>query len=165
MPAKHKVVSITATWSCVSWCFRTRASTGVKAANLLSLLPEDSKARKATRNPSKRALQNCPTWKKLKPYSDELFKEVAIQRLIETDQIGLIASKLCICRPILILAYSGIWPYLVSDQIAIAARATRGVNIPNRKQTPKHIVASLKEQMNALLERFNVSCSARLILN
>lgn len=40
--------------------------------------------------------------------------------------------------------------------IAIAARATRGVAIPNRKQTRAQIIASFKKQMKALQARLNV---------
>jgi hypothetical protein len=40
--------------------------------------------------------------------------------------------------------------------IAIAARATRGVEIPDRKMTRKEIIRIFKEQMKALKERLNV---------
>jgi hypothetical protein len=40
--------------------------------------------------------------------------------------------------------------------IAIAARASRGAAVPNRKQTRAHIIASFKKQMKALRARLNV---------
>lgn len=40
--------------------------------------------------------------------------------------------------------------------ISIAARATRGIKIPDRKQTQKEIIAIFKKQMTALKERLNV---------
>ena len=41
--------------------------------------------------------------------------------------------------------------------IHIASRATRGVQIPNRKQTRVEIIMLFKAQMNKLKERLNVS--------
>ena len=40
--------------------------------------------------------------------------------------------------------------------IALAARSTRGVKIPDRKQTRRDIISIFKEQMTALKERLNV---------
>ena len=42
--------------------------------------------------------------------------------------------------------------------IEIAARATRGVNIPGRKRTREAIIKTFKEQMKALGERLNDVC-------
>jgi len=41
--------------------------------------------------------------------------------------------------------------------IAIAARSTKGVKIPNRKQTRGQIISSFKKQMSQLRARLNVS--------
>lgn len=69
-----------------SWC---------KKKNFLSMLPEDTKARKAQ---IKEKLEQthvndhfakAPPENKPEPYSDELFKEAAIQWLVETDQVRL----------------------------------------------------------------------------
>lgn len=59
------------------------------------MLPEDSKARKEASLEKLRQSQvedhfntvNPATREKPEPYSDELFKEAAIQWLIETDQV------------------------------------------------------------------------------
>jgi len=40
--------------------------------------------------------------------------------------------------------------------VDIAARATRGVKYPTRKQTRQAIIATFKKQMNALKNRLNV---------
>jgi hypothetical protein len=40
--------------------------------------------------------------------------------------------------------------------IAVAARATRAIKLPSRKQTRKEIVRIFKEQMKALKERLIV---------
>ena len=54
--------------------------------------------------------------------------------------------------------------------IEIAARATRGVNIPGRKRTREVIIKTFKEQMKALGERLNdvrvfMSVALRFLLN
>jgi len=41
--------------------------------------------------------------------------------------------------------------------VNIAARATRAVKFPSRKQTRQAIIRQFKEQMKALKERLNVS--------
>src|SRR5437879_2187941 len=47
--------------------------------------------------------------------------------------------------------------------VNIAARATRGVNLPSRKQTRNEIIRMFKEQMKALKERLNVSSLSFLL--
>jgi hypothetical protein len=49
--------------------------------------------------------------------------------------------------------------------ISIAARATRGAKIPDRKQTRKEIIRIFKEQMQALKERLNVHWNYLVSLN
>ena len=59
------------------------------------MLPEDTKARKAQiKVKLEQTLVNdhftkAPTENKPEPYSDELFKDAAIQWLVETDQVHL----------------------------------------------------------------------------
>lgn len=48
--------------------------------------------------------------------------------------------------------------------VNIAARSTRGVKFPSRKQTRREIIKQFKEQMKALKERLNVS-SILLLFN
>ena len=47
--------------------------------------------------------------------------------------------------------------------VNIAARATRGVKLPSRKQTRKEIIRTFKEQMKALKERLNMSSQSFLL--
>ncbi|PPR07906.1 hypothetical protein CVT24_002801 [Panaeolus cyanescens] len=71
-------------------------------------------------------------------YSDELFKEVAIEWLIETNQ------------PIQAFEHP-----TFKRMIELAARATRGIQLPTRKQTCAEILRMFKEQMKGLSERLN----------
>jgi hypothetical protein len=78
------------------------------------MLPEDSKAHKAELHKTMQQLQVNDHFKVVPPeekprlYSNELFKEAAIQWLIETDQVSCISFKFCIFSLTLILAYSDI---------------------------------------------------------
>lgn len=49
--------------------------------------------------------------------------------------------------------------------INIAARATRGIKLPSRKQTRNEILHMFKEQMKALKERLNVSSNHSVVLS
>ncbi|KAF8891446.1 hypothetical protein CPB84DRAFT_1641003, partial [Gymnopilus junonius] len=111
-----------------------------------SMLPEDSKARRAAlleetlhqtevdEHFQKQKLEDKP-----QPYSDKVFEEAAIQWLIETDQ------------PVQAFEHP-----TFKKMIEIAGRATREVKIPSRKQTRAAILKTFKEQMRALSERLNV---------
>jgi hypothetical protein len=49
--------------------------------------------------------------------------------------------------------------------IEVAARATRGVKIPGRKQTRQSIINMFKKQMQALRDRLNVClCSLAITI-
>ncbi|PPQ87326.1 hypothetical protein CVT26_004408, partial [Gymnopilus dilepis] len=74
------------------------------------------------------------------PYTDETFKQAAIEWLIETNQ------------PIQAFDHPKF-----QKMIDIASRATRDVKLPSRKQTRKEIIRQFKTQMTALKERLNVS--------
>ena len=50
------------------------------------------------------------------------------------------------------------------NMIDIAARATKGVKIPNRAQTRSEIIKLFKRNMTRLRERLNVSAIAYLTL-
>ncbi|KAF8809281.1 hypothetical protein BYT27DRAFT_7187967, partial [Phlegmacium glaucopus] len=108
------------------------------------MLPRDSKARRDAEREhlSQTLVEDHYTVQKPEdkpvPYSNELFKEAAIQWLVETDQ------------PIQAFEHP-----TYQKMIQIAARATKQVQIPNRKQTREAIVAKFKEQMRALRDRFN----------
>ncbi|PPQ81719.1 hypothetical protein CVT26_007781 [Gymnopilus dilepis] len=72
------------------------------------------------------------------PYSDELFKQAALEWLLETNQ------------PIQAFDHPKF-----QRMIDIASRATRGVKLPSRKQTRKEIICQFKMQMTALKECLN----------
>ena len=88
-------------------------------------------------------------------YMDEVFKEAAIQWLIETDQVYLIIySNISSHRhrqPISAFEHPSF-----QHMIHVASHATRGVKIPNRKQTRDEIIALFKMQMTKLKDRLNV---------
>ncbi|KAF9553129.1 hypothetical protein CPC08DRAFT_646011, partial [Agrocybe pediades] len=125
----------------LTWC---------KSNNFLSMLAEDTSARRVEEEENaKKALRqtqvNFPIAEKaeveepVQPYSDALFREAAIQWLVETNQ-----PIACVEHP------------SFKKMIDVAARATKGVNIPTRKKTHDAIIQEFKEQMNALSERLNV---------
>ncbi|KAF8150423.1 hypothetical protein BJ912DRAFT_869674, partial [Pholiota molesta] len=130
MASRHKGIYRT-------WC---------KTNSFISMLPEDTKARKADLLQKLEQSQVNEHFPKARPedkpvpYSDELFKEAAVRWLVETDQ------------PIQAFEHPSF-----KDMISTAARATRGVNIPGRKQARSHIMKSFRKQMLTLRERLNVS--------
>ncbi|KAJ7837442.1 hypothetical protein B0H13DRAFT_1463817, partial [Mycena leptocephala] len=73
------------------------------------------------------------------PYTDDIFREAAVEWLIDTDQ------------PIDALTHPKF-----KAMIDIAARATEGVNLPNRAQTRQQIIETFKDQMNRLKIRLHV---------
>ncbi|KAI1792038.1 hypothetical protein LXA43DRAFT_888178, partial [Ganoderma leucocontextum] len=112
--------------------------------NFASMLPKDSKARRddqAANNQSRidPHLKQRPAQERVVKYSDELFRTAAVEWLIATDQ------------PIQALEHPAF-----KNMIDIAARATEGVTIPNRKQTRKAIIDLFKANLTKLRERLNV---------
>ncbi|KAF8960961.1 hypothetical protein BDZ97DRAFT_1665051, partial [Flammula alnicola] len=73
------------------------------------------------------------------PYSDALFREAAVEWLVSTDQ------------PIQAFEHPSF-----KKMIDIAARATHGVTLPNRKATRKHIIQLFKKNLTGLRERLKV---------
>ncbi|KAJ7867927.1 hypothetical protein B0H14DRAFT_2246927, partial [Mycena olivaceomarginata] len=73
------------------------------------------------------------------PYTDDLFREAAVEWLIDTDQ------------PIDALTNPKF-----KVMIDIAVRATEGVNLPTRAQTRQQIIKTFKNQMNKLKIRLHV---------
>ena len=126
------------------------------------MLPEDAKARR------KEALEKLmeqtqvdehfhpvnPDDKPV-PYTDDVFKEAAIQWLIETDQVPFVlysnVSSHHRRQPISAFEHPSF-----QKMIHMASQATRGVKIPNRKQTRDEIIALFKTQMTKLKDRLNV---------
>ncbi|KAI0037709.1 hypothetical protein FA95DRAFT_1506641, partial [Auriscalpium vulgare] len=110
----------------------------------VSKLPGDVKSRKEKEKKANQSridshLQEKPAKERVIPYSDRLFREAAIQWLIETNQ------------PIQALEHPSF-----KNMIDIASRATNGVVIPGRKATRAEIINMFKAQMTALRNRLNV---------
>ncbi|KIM74771.1 hypothetical protein PILCRDRAFT_79704, partial [Piloderma croceum F 1598] len=85
-------------------------------------------------------LQEMPCKERVIPYTDALFRKAAIEWLVATDQ------------PIQALEHPAF-----QKMIGIAARATNGIIIPNRKATRQEIMNMFKNQLIHLKERLNVS--------
>ena len=90
-------------------------------------------------------------------YSNAVFREAAIEWLIETDQVTLslflIVSDLnnFKMQPIQALENSSF-----QKMIDVASRATKGVIIPNRKAARKHIIELFKKNLNNLRLKITV---------
>ncbi|KAJ7593826.1 hypothetical protein C8J56DRAFT_776467, partial [Mycena floridula] len=123
------------------WCKRN---------NFLSMLSEDSKARKtaadpnATPPPPPQEQSHVDTHfpvltEKPVTYSDTLMEEAALEWLIETDQPICALEHPAFCR-----------------MMDIAAKATRGIALPNWKLTRERIISLFKKQMARLRDKFKV---------
>lgn len=137
------------------------------------MLPDDSKARRKQALDENLRQTNvndhfkpAPKEEKLEPYSDELFKQTAIEWLIVTNQV----KNLIHINDITLISSSVTQPIQAFDHEAFqkmintAARATRGINLPSRKQTRNEIIRMFKEQMKALKERLNVSSTSFVLM-
>ncbi|KAF8882548.1 hypothetical protein BD779DRAFT_1444683, partial [Infundibulicybe gibba] len=116
-----------------------------KTEDFLSMLPEDTHARKLDNDKKMQQTQVIDHFDVAEPrkipvfYSDELFKEAAIEWLIATDQ------------PIQAFEHPKF-----KNMIDVAASATNSVTLPNRKQAREVIVELFKDQMRRLKDRLNV---------
>ncbi|KAI0757827.1 hypothetical protein C8Q80DRAFT_1090595 [Daedaleopsis nitida] len=118
-----------------------------KNTGFVSMLPKDSAARRRAQasksaeqtrlDPHLREQPKPP--EQLVKYSDELFRDAAVEWLIATDQ------------PLQALEHPSF-----KKMIHIAARSTEGVRIPNRKQTRAAIIDLFKKNLLKLRERLNV---------
>ncbi|KAF9034600.1 hypothetical protein BJ165DRAFT_1318461, partial [Panaeolus papilionaceus] len=117
------------------------------ANNFISKLPNDVKRRKEEAAAQDRTTQLSldphtvsvgPT-ERVIPYSDSVFRDAAIQWLVETNQ------------PIQALDHP-----CFKEMISIAARATNGMKIPNRKAARACIIELFKEHMHKLREQVSV---------
>ncbi|KAF8957688.1 hypothetical protein BDZ97DRAFT_1669493 [Flammula alnicola] len=122
----------------ITWCDKN---------NFESKLPKAVKARKDAKEAEDRSKQSSldphleerPPKETFVPYSDSLFREAAIEWLIATDQ------------PIQALEHPSF-----QKMIDIAARGTKGVKIPNRKATRKHIINLFKKNLDNLRIKITV---------
>ncbi|KAI0373339.1 hypothetical protein BV20DRAFT_937980, partial [Pilatotrama ljubarskyi] len=113
--------------------------------NFDSMLPKDTRARREERRKNEQSTLDFHVKPKaprppVVKYSDELFRQAAIEWLIATDQ------------PVQALEHPKF-----QEMIDIAARATEGVKLPNRKQTRSAIIKMFKDNLTKLRERLNVS--------
>jgi hypothetical protein len=115
-----------------------------KDCNFKSMLPDDVKARKAAveaASASQTIIDEhavpLPPKEHVVLYSDELFEQAAVEWLIETDQ------------PIAAFEHPKF-----REMVNIAARATNGVKIPNRKATRRAVINLFKKNLYHLRTRF-----------
>ncbi|KAF8336804.1 hypothetical protein F5887DRAFT_890955 [Amanita rubescens] len=113
--------------------------------SFLSMLPKDAENRRkdALANNQSRLdphLREKQQKEAVIPYSDERFRDAAIEWLVSTDQ------------PIQAFEHRS-----YQNMINIAARAgSNGVKIPDRRQTRQAIIDTFKRQLVALRDRLNV---------
>ncbi|KAF9047921.1 hypothetical protein BJ165DRAFT_1583312 [Panaeolus papilionaceus] len=115
--------------------------------NFISKLPLAVKRRKEAAQAQDRTQQTSidphtvvSNPERVVPYSDKLFREAAIQWLIETNQ------------PIQALDHPRF-----KERIDVAARSTHGVVIPSQKKTREYIIELFKKNLASLRDRLKVS--------
>ncbi|KAI0284437.1 hypothetical protein BC826DRAFT_878393, partial [Russula brevipes] len=109
-----------------------------------SMLPKDAEQRRQQAAAEKQQridphLVEKPQKQSVVPYSNAIFQGAAIEWLVSTDQ------------PIQALQHPSF-----QNMVHIAARATNGIKIPDRRGTREAIIDLLKQQMTALRNRLNV---------
>ncbi|KAI0793625.1 hypothetical protein C8Q74DRAFT_1194947 [Fomes fomentarius] len=120
-------------------------------SGFVSMLPSDSAARcsEANRKDQTRLdphLHERPPPPHVVKYSHGDFRKAAIDWLVEIDQ------------PLQALEHPSF-----KNMIDIAARATDGVRIPNRKQTRAAIIDQFKDNLRRLREQLNVCFLSNLL--
>ncbi|KAI9453639.1 hypothetical protein F5148DRAFT_985456 [Russula earlei] len=108
----------------------------------LSMLPKDAEnRRKDAETNNQSCLDPHPQEKPQNtiPYTDELFRNAAIEWLMSTNQ------------PIQAFKHPSF-----QNMIHVASHVTNGVKIPNRCQTRQAIIDTFKWQLTALHDRLNV---------
>ncbi|KAG1792995.1 uncharacterized protein HD556DRAFT_1213692, partial [Suillus plorans] len=116
-----------------------------KDNKFMSMLPKDTKRRKLDAAADSQArldthLREPQPKEQIIPYSDAIFREAAIEWLIETDQ------------PIDALNHKS-FRYMID----VAARATNGVKLPSRTKTRRAIIDLFKHNLTNLRRRLLVS--------
>ena len=125
------------------------------------MLPKDAEKRRkdALANNQSRLdphLREKPQKEAIIPYSDERFRDAAIEWLVSMDQVcnsdyELGTTNLRKSQPIQAFEHLS-----YHNMINIAARATNGVKIPNRRQTRQAVIVTFGRQLTALRDRLNV---------
>ncbi|KAF6745562.1 hypothetical protein DFP72DRAFT_824235, partial [Ephemerocybe angulata] len=125
------------------WCkqndFESQLPDDVAERKAAAAASEAKKSGQSTQPPITDHLTEDP---QLLPFTNALFQQAAIEWLIATDQ------------PISALEHPRF-----QEMIAIAARATRGVRIPNRHVTRQHIIDLFKKNLSDLRKRLLVRVS------
>ncbi|KAG1793796.1 hypothetical protein EV424DRAFT_1275472, partial [Suillus variegatus] len=116
-----------------------------KDNKFMSMLPKDTKCRKLDAAADSQArldthLREPQPKERIIPYSDAIFREAAIEWLIETDQ------------PIDALNHKS-FRYMID----VAARATNDVKLPSRTKTRRAIIDLFKHNLTNLRRRLLVS--------
>jgi hypothetical protein len=132
-----------------------------KGANFSSKLPGDIKKRKAAAEEVTRTL-DCDLVER-KPYeqairySDKLFRQIAVEWLVATDQVrnsflwlNLQFHHLSL-QPIQALEHPKF-----KELIDVASRATNGINLPGRKATRAEVMRLFKNHLMTLKAQLNV---------
>jgi len=126
------------------------------------MLPKDSKARREKAKADAQMtldphLKEMPAKKRVVPYSDALFRQVAIEWLISTDQVCDKLLHWCLYLNTLLLEpIDGLSHPKFRVMIDVASRASDGVNIPGRKQARNEILSTFKTHLTKLHVRLNV---------
>lgn len=125
------------------------------------MLPKDAEQRRKNDKAKSQAsidphLSEMPRKEVIIPYSDNRFRKAAIEWIASTDQVCKRSSTLlffssCVLQPIQALEHPSF-----QKMIQIAARATKPVNIPDRRQTRQGIINMFKQQLSSLRDRLNV---------
>jgi hypothetical protein len=135
------------------------------------MLPEDTKQRKEAALDSIARTQQTvlsnhfnPRDTTIVPYSDRAFEVAAIEWLVQTNQVVIIASFFrqstsdpCLLQPI--QAFKS--PHF-KTMVDIASRASKEVLIPSPKRTRAQIIHLFKQKMYLLRDRLNVGVSFML---
>jgi hypothetical protein len=127
------------------------------------MLPKDAEKRRQNAKADKQSrldphLAEKPQTNRIISYTDGLFCDAAIEWLVSTDQV----MKHCIFRYMFLYSCIESQPIQAFEHpafrsmIHIAARATGGVKIPDRRQTRQAAINTFKEQLAALRKRLTV---------
>lgn len=126
------------------------------------MLPKDTLARREKLKLQEQTrldahLVEKPPPERIVKYTDAIYCEAAIEWLLATDQVCSFLTQMCLSlirsdQPLRALEHPAF-----KNMIDIAARATDGVKIPNRKQTRREIINLFKKNMTRLRDKLNVS--------
>lgn len=116
-------------------------------------MEEDSKAQRTL----DQDLKEIEVPERIVPYSDRVFRQVAVEWLAATDQVSnsiksRLSFSLVSSQPIQALEHAKF-----RELVNIASRATKGINIPGRKATRGVIKRMFSDHIIRLKAQLNVS--------